>query len=129
MRRHLLASLFALATLNYALALPNFDPFAGAAGSLIGQSDSSGNVWQGVGTDFAGAPAAGRFQQSLPCEPPRGDREQRFVCARFGASRARVAEPCRAAYEFAALLFVAAEDHRSLRRAHQQCQQFYLRLQ
>ena len=53
--RSLLASLIALAALNYTLALPNFDPFAGAAGSLIGQSDSSGNVWQGVGTEFAGA--------------------------------------------------------------------------
>ncbi len=53
--RVLLSSLLVLATLGYAPALPNFDPFAGAAGSLIGQSDSSGNVWQGVGTEFAGA--------------------------------------------------------------------------
>jgi arylsulfatase A-like enzyme len=50
-----LAAFIVLATLHYASALPNFDPFAGAAGSLIDQSDSSGNVWQGVGTQFAGA--------------------------------------------------------------------------
>jgi arylsulfatase A-like enzyme len=41
--------------MNYASGLPNFDPFPGAAGTLIGQTDSSGNVWQGVGTQFAGA--------------------------------------------------------------------------
>src|SRR5437867_2577794 len=56
--------------LNYASALPNFDPFAGAAGSLIGQTDSSGNVWQGVGTQFAGPPplliSNSLFHTSLP---------------------------------------------------------------
>jgi arylsulfatase A-like enzyme len=47
--------LLALAAANHAPALPNFDPFAGAVGPLIGQTDSSGNVWQGVGTQFPGA--------------------------------------------------------------------------
>src|ERR1051325_3358092 len=47
--------LLVFATLHQASALPNFDPFAGAVGNLIGQTDSSGNVWQGVGTDFTGA--------------------------------------------------------------------------
>src|SRR5215204_5563224 len=50
-----LACLVALAALHEAAALPNFDPFTGPVGSLIGQSDSDGNVWQGVGTQFAGA--------------------------------------------------------------------------
>src|ERR1051326_8292070 len=49
-------SVLLLQVLNHASALPNFDPFAGAASSLIGQADSSGNVWQGVGTQFAGPP-------------------------------------------------------------------------
>jgi len=53
--RTLFASLFVLAMVNHAAALPNFDPFADVAGGLIGQSDSSGNVWQGVGTQFPGA--------------------------------------------------------------------------
>ncbi len=53
--RALLAGFLVLAALADAPALPNFDPFASASGSLIGQSDSSGNVWQGVGTEFAGA--------------------------------------------------------------------------